>query len=498
MVSSFLKALLAGVRGQPAEPDDPERLAALRDAARERARARLAAHPWPPALLDLLAVLRRDGRQAYLVGGAVRDVLLGRAGAGPFDVATDLTPREVEARFTRVVPIGIEHGTVLIVENGLEVECTTFRSEAGYPDGRRPESVTFGRDPVADLGRRDLTVNAIAWDPAAGRLLDPHGGALDLERRVLRAVGEPRDRFREDALRPLRVARFAATLEMLPEPATRAALSAALDRAGGVSWERVRGELERMLEAPRPSIGLELMRESGLLELWLPELARCYGVLQNRWHAYDVYEHSLYTLDAAPRDKPRVRWAALLHDIGKPATRVVRDGEGTFYDHQIVGARMADALLERLRFPADERQAIVHLVREHMFDYRPEWSDAAVRRWVRRVGVDAIADLFDLRIADYLGNGLRAGFPSYLEEMRARIERVIAASSALSVTDLAIDGRDVMRALGVPPGRVVGETLARLLDEVLERPEDNRREHLLERLVALRAARAVRAADRDP
>jgi tRNA nucleotidyltransferase (CCA-adding enzyme) len=240
------------------------------------------------------------------------------------------------------------------------------------------------------------------------------------------------------------------------------------------------------------------MRESGLLERWLPEVAAGYGVLQNRWHAYDVYEHSLHTVDAAPRDKPRVRWAALLHDIGKPATRVVREGDGTFYDHQNVGALMADALLARLRFPNDERAAIVHLVREHMFDYRPEWTDAAVRRWVRRVGVDAIADLFDLRIADYLGNGLRSGFPSYLEEMRARIERVLAASSALTVADLAVDGRDVMEALGIEPGREVGETLGRLLEEVLERPALNRREALLARLAELRVSRRAGPKDRDP
>src|SRR5262249_41852835 len=187
------------------------------------------------------------------------------------------------------------------------------------------------------------------------------------------------------------------------------------------------------------------------------------------------YFHSLYSCDAAPREKLDVRWAALLHDVGKPDTRVERHGEGTFYNHQFVGAAIAERLLERLRMPVARRERIVHLVREHMFDYRPGWSDAALRRWLRRVGTESVADLFDLRIADMLGNGLKQGFPVYLEQMRKRIERLIAESSALHVTDLAVDGRDVMRELAVPPGRAVGETLEALLEEVLDDPSRNTR-----------------------
>ena len=223
----------------------------------------------------------------------------------------------------------------------------------------------------------------------------------------------------------------------------------------------------------------------------MPELTRGYGVPQNRYHAWDVYEHSLYTCDAAPAGKSEVRWAALLHDIGKPDTRVERGGDGTFYNHQFVGARLADRLLERLRFPLGSRERIVHLVREHMFDYRSGWSDAALRRWLRRVGEDAVADLFDLRIADNLGNGLRQGFPAYLEEMRVRIERLLAESRALRVRDLAVDGRDVMRVLGIRPGPAVRETLEALLEEVLDDPSRNQREHLLARL----ASRSAREAD---
>ena len=448
----------------------------------DAARAQLAGHPWPEPLRAALHRLRDGGHQAYLVGGTVRDVLLGRAGHDVYDVATDLAPDAVAARFERVEPVGIAHGTVLVLIGALRLECTTFRREGAYPDARHPERVEFTDDLRADLARRDLTVNAMAFDLESGVFLDPYGGLPDLGRRVLRAVGDPVDRFREDALRPLRAARFAATLEMDLDPGTRGAMGQTADRAALVAVERVREELMKLMEAPRPSVGLELLREAGLLALWMPELLLGDGVPQNRYHAYDVYEHGLHTADAAPAGKPAVRWAALLHDIGKPDTRVERAGEGTFYNHQFVGAELADRLLERLRFPLELRARIVHLVREHMFDYRRGWGDAALRRWLRRVGEDAVADLFDLRIADTLGNGLRQGFPTYLEEMRTRIERLLAESRALGVRDLAVTGHDVMRELGIAPGPRVREALEALLEEVLDRPERNTRERLLARL----------------
>jgi tRNA nucleotidyltransferase (CCA-adding enzyme) len=246
----------------------------------------------------------------------------------------------------------------------------------------------------------------------------------------------------------------------------------------------VRAELERLMEAPRPSAGFELLREAGLLELWMTELASCAGVPQNRYHEHDVYWHSLLTCDAAPRAKPEVRWAALLHDIGKPATRSDGGPDATFYGHADVGADLARQLLDRLRFAHEPRDHIVHLVRQHMFEYRSEWSDAALRRWLRRVGLENVADLFDLRIADVIANPRHATLPAYLEEMRARIEDLLAQSPALRVRDLAIDGRDVMQALGVPPGPAIGWILAALLEEVTERPEHNEREWLLARVRA--------------
>jgi len=418
-----------------------------------------------------------------LAGGTVRDALLGRELQAPADVATSIPPDEVMRRFARVEPIGLAHGTVLVLEGDVAIECTTFRREGAYADARHPDHVEYTTRLEDDLARRDFTINALAFEPSTGVLTDPHDGCLDLERGVLRAVGDPVQRFHEDALRPLRAARLAATLELDVAPETAAALGSARDRAALVAMERVREEWSKLLGAPAPSIGLEHLRRADLLELWAPEIARGYGVLQNEWHAWDVYEHSLRVCDAVPAGKPRVRWAALLHDIGKPDTRVIRDGQATFYGHAEVGATLADRLLERFRMPNVEREAIVRLVREHMFDYRREWSDAALRRWLRRVGLDAVADLFDLRIADALGTGReRGGFPSQLEELRERIDRLIAAAQVLQVRDLAIDGRDVMRALDVPPGPRVGAALGALLDLVLEHPEMNAREPLLRAL----------------
>jgi len=466
-------------------------------AARLRAQGALVAHAWPEPLLGVLARLREGDHRSVLVGGTVRDVLLGRKGDPTFDVATDLHPEQVSARFGRVDPIGLRHGTVLVIEDDLQVECTTFRREGAYSDARHPDQVEFTSDPLEDLDRRDFTVNAMAFDPASGELLDPHEGALDLERRRLRAVGDALERFREDALRPLRAARFAATLSTGLDAELEGAMAMVSKPESGVqleavALERVRVELEKMLAADRPSVGLEIMRESGLLERWLPEVAHGVGVPQNRYHAYDVYRHSLMTCDAAPPGKPVVRWAALLHDIGKPDTRVERAGERTFYGHHDVGADLADGLLARLRFSNDFREQVVHLIREHMFDYRPEWSDGAVRRWLRRVGPQHVADLFDLRLADAIGNGKRQGFPANLEALRARIDKVLAGSHALAVGDLAIDGHAVMRELDLAPGPEVGAALDALLEEVIDHPDRNTEAALRSRLRQWRAERGAK------
>ena len=436
----------------------------------------------PGRVLEVLRALKARGWQGYIVGGVVRDVLLGRGAPGDWDVATDASPQEVLSLFPDALQVGMVHGTVGVRDGERIVEVTTFRADWGYSDARHPDGVSYLSRIEEDLARRDFTVNAMAFDPLEARFVDPADGWADLKVGVLRAVGDPYERLREDGLRALRAARFAAQLDFSLDGATLAAISGTRGQVARVAVERVREELQKLVVAEWVRRGFGVLDRSGLLEDLLPELAACRDVYQNRYHAYDVYGHSIATLENAPRQKPRVRWAALLHDIGKPATKVLRDGEGTFYNHQHLGAEMADAMLRRLRFGNAERETIVHLVREHMFDYRGEWTDAALRRFVRRVGRENLADLFDLRIADTLGNGLRQGFPHYLEELHARIEALLEREAALSVRDLALDGVDIMRLLEISPGPRVGAAQEFLLEAVMEEPRRNTRAELEELL----------------
>jgi tRNA nucleotidyltransferase (CCA-adding enzyme) len=436
----------------------------------------------PAPVGALLRTLQGAGWKAVLVGGCVRDLARG-VDVSDWDVGTSARPETVQSLFLRTVPTGLKHGTVTVLTQDGPVEVTTFRTESGYSDARHPDQVTFTDDLRADLERRDFTVNAMAWDPIADREEDPFGGRADLAAGILRAVGDPRARFREDGLRPVRAARFAATLEMEIVPETFEALGEAKEQVARVAAERIRDELVKLLGAREPSRGFEVLRKSGLLSQILPELAAAVAVPQNRFHAHDVYYHTLYTCDAAPREKLAVRLAALFHDVGKPATRAERgDGEATFYNHQFESARLAEEAMTRLRFSGEMIGRVVHLVRQHMFDYRHEWSDAAVRRFLRVVGPEHVADLFDLRIADNVGNGTKTGFPHYLGEFTDRIDAVLASAQAFTLRDLAVDGKDVMRELRVPAGPAVGAILERLLEEVIEHPERNDRPYLLKRL----------------
>jgi tRNA nucleotidyltransferase (CCA-adding enzyme) len=448
---------------------------------------RFVARPAPPALIArfptharaVLARLRAAGFEAVAVGGGVRDALLLREVHGLWDLATAAAPADVLALFPHAVPTGLEHGTVTLPEEEGALEITSYRTDHGYTDARRPDEVRFGVDLWTDLTRRDFTVNALAFEPDEALVLDGTGGLDDLAARLLRAVGDPVRRFREDALRPLRAARLAAVLEFALEPTTAAALGAALDLVPRLSAERVRDELARMLTAPRPSTGFRILDAAGLLLPLLPEVKSTQGVTQNRHHEFDVYEHTLRAVDFAPAERPLVRWAALLHDLGKPGTRVVRDdGEGTFHGHAQKGAGIADAVLTRLKLPRAEREAIVLLVHEHLFEYRDEWTDAAVRRFLKRVGEDRLADLFALRIADARATRTREPELKGLAALEARIAAVAAQRPALSVKALALDGTDVMRLLALPPGPRIGQTLDRLLERVLDDPALNTREAL--------------------
>jgi len=436
----------------------------------------------PADVMAVLRTLRGASKQAWLAGGAVRDLLCG-ATAQDFDVATDALPEQVVGLFPRVIPTGVQHGTVTVLSGEHKVEVTTFRGEGPYLDGRRPSSVSFLGDIEGDLARRDFTVNAIAWDPIAGVLRDPFSGIEDLRRRRLRAVGDPLARFREDGLRPLRAVRFASTLRLALDPPTRLAIPEALDVFARVAMERVRDELSKLLvRGAPPSRGLRLLLRSGLLAHIVPELLESVNFAQNRFHRWDVWRHTLRCVDAAPPDLV-VRLAALLHDVGKPRSAAPKEGapgEHTFYDHEKLGARLATDILERLKFPRRETERVALLVAEHNWHYLPEWNDGTVRRVLARIGPEQLPALWKLRRADLSARGrlVEEGLANQAAA-ETRFQREIDRASALKVTDLAIGGEDVMRELRIGPGRQVGEVLSRLLERVLDDPDLNTGEQLI-------------------
>ena len=443
----------------------------------------------PEDVLGVCRRLRDAGFEAHLVGGGVRDLLLGRP-PSDFDVATSAHPEQVMGLFGSrwAIPTGLQHGTVTVVTGDpphqRHVEVTTFRGEGQYLDGRRPSEVRFGATLHEDLARRDFTMNAIAYDPLSGVVTDPFGGQADLAAGVVRAVGNAVDRFAEDGLRPMRAVRQATQLGFTIDPATEQAIEPTLGSFRKVSAERVRDELLKTVAARHPSRGLELMRRTGLLAEVIPELLEGVGCAQNRFHRFDVYGHTLHTLDQAAPDQV-LRLGALLHDVGKPRARQPREGtpgEYSFFRHEFVGAEMAEGICRRLKLPTAEREQVTALVANHMFFYTTDWSDGTVRRFVRKIGAEHLPALLALREADIAGRGFDEDRLGETRELKQRIADLAAEDAALHVTDLAIDGADVMRILGIPPSKKVGQVLERLLEMVLDDPSLNDRT-TLERLV---------------
>jgi tRNA nucleotidyltransferase (CCA-adding enzyme) len=442
----------------------------------------------PGAVQELLTTLWAAGHAGYVVGGSLRDTMLGRQ-ALDWDLATSALPEQTRSLFDHAAYENA-FGTVAVKTRDPvigTVEITTFRSDHDYADFRRPHHVEFGDSVELDLARRDVTVNAMAWGTEPGeepRLLDPHGGQADLAAGILRAVGDPELRFREDALRMIRVVRLSAALGFSVEPATLAAIASNAALVEHLSGERIAAELAKLLDAERPSIGLRLLADTGLLGHLAPELAAQRGVPQNKVPGEDLWDHTLRAVDGAVREPSRIRLAALLHDIAKPATMA----DGRFVGHEILGAQEARDLLDRWRWRVDERDRVVHLIRHHMFGYMPKWSDAAVRRFIAKVGPDRIDDLFLLRQADNVGSG-REPDAGALPELRARVKAELDAGVALDLHGLAVDGRDLMEEFGWAPGPIVGRTLQGLLDRVIGDPTLNTRERLLA------VARSIAAAE---
>ncbi len=434
---------------------------------------------FPDDLYEFSRVFQRDNWELYLVGGAVRDALRGEIG-GDFDFATNAKPGVVRGLFKRTVPTGIKHGTVTVLWRDRSIEVTTYRNDGKYTDSRHPDEVQFSETIEEDLSRRDFTVNGMAYDLLADRLVDLYGGQDDLRAGILRTIGDPAARFSEDALRMMRACRFVAQLEFSLHEATEQAAGEQSDRIRHVAAERVREELMKIIMATRPSRGIEAMRTSGLLRHVLPELDKGYQMSQNRFHRYDVYYHNVYSCDAAPAD-PVVRLAALLHDVAKAycSRTVDHKPEPVFYNHEVIGARIVRKIMRRLKFSTAMIEDVSHLVRHHMFHYTSEWTDGAVRRFMKNVTPEKIPQLFDLRIADHKGNGYKQGAPKSLYHLRRRIDRVIEEENAISLKDLAVDGTVLMSDLNLRPGPVIGDILDHLLEIILDYPERNTREELL-------------------
>lgn len=419
------------------------------------------------------------GYQCYLVGGAVRNMIAGLP-ATDFDFATDAEPEAVRRLFSKVIPTGILHGTVTVLYRGHHLEVTTFRVEGTYSDSRRPDSVEFIPSIYEDLKRRDFTINAIAYDLSSGELIDPHLGKEDIQKKIIQAIGSPADRFSEDPLRMLRACRFSAQLEFSVEDATLQGIVRCCSLIINVSSERVRDELIKIVTSPDPRRGFLLMDKTGLLKMVIPELSACKNVPQKGMHKFDVFHHSLMSMEFA-ENKLHIRLAALLHDIGKPDTLSYNEhGQPMFHNHETVSEEKSRSILRRMKFPKAVEKTVCALVRNHMFSYDNLQTDSAVRRFISRVGRDALFDLFLLRRADSCGIiGKRYACPK-LSELENKINSLLRAETALTVGGLRVDGHILSEEAGIPKGPAMGKVLSFLLEAVIDDPEMNTKDRLVE------------------
>ncbi len=455
----------------------------------------------PKYVCDVYARIVGAGYEAYVVGGSVRDALMGTQ-PQDWDLTTNATPEQTQEVFGEDCFYDNSFGTVGVVVRLGEgegevkevVHVTTYRSEGEYSDFRRPDKVEWGKTVRDDLQRRDFTINAIAMkfnDIAVDDsefvhlkvgdyvIVDPYGGLVDLQSELIRTVGEASARFHEDALRMLRAVRFHAQLGFDIDDQVILAIREKAENIRHISGERIRDELWKILKTDRAYEGFQMMDAVGLLEYIFPELVAGRGMDQRGHHMYDVFEHSMMALKHCPSPDPVVRLAALLHDIGKPVTHEVRDGINTFYNHDIVGGKMINLIVYRLHLSKKDRAKLYTLVRYHMFSVDTIQTDSAVRRFIHKVGVDNIQDMVDLRIGDRLGSGTKQAEGWRLKEFKKRIEQLLMPT--FTVKDLAIDGKDVMRILGITPGPKIGQVLNQLFEEVLDDPSKNTKEYLEQR-----------------
>lgn len=431
----------------------------------------------PETVAKCIRSLTDAGYPAYAVGGCVRDTQLGEP-VQDYDLCTSATPDQIAKTFSQyhLIRAGEKHGTIGVVIDGTVYEITTFRSEGEYKDSRHPDWVSFVDDLELDLARRDFTVNAMAYSPITG-LQDPWHGTDDLKKRILRAVGDPEERFREDALRILRGVRFSIRYDLTPDAKTGKAMMLLSPSMNNLAKERVFDEMCKILPLCKAR---DLLRFAPVFLQIIPELKPAVDFHQRSpHHAYDVFTHTAYVVENAPKDLA-LRWAALLHDVGKPdAFTQDEDGRGHFYGHADISAEKADAILLRLKAPTALREKVVFLIKNHMLSLPAE--PMALRRRLSDYGVENIRDLLQMQRADYSGKGVTDNAPPF-ELVEALIDNILAEEHCLHLRDLAVNGKDLL-AVGFPEGKLLGEALSYLLDRVLEENLPNEREALLDAAV---------------
>jgi len=445
----------------------------------------------PKEVRELCETLRAKGYGAYLVGGCVRDLLIERI-PKDWDITTSAKPEEIQALFPETFYEN-DYGTVGVVTQSEDprlkvIEITPYRIEGKYSNSRHPDEVKFSDTLEADLDRRDFTINALAYDPASQELVDKHNGLDDLKRKTIVTVGDPNERFAEDALRMLRAVRISAELDFTIDAKTAQGIAQNASQLEKISRERVREEFVRILMSPTPLQALYVAQKLGILRYVIPELEAGIGCAQNQAHSFDVFEHLLRSLQhAADKNWPLdVRLAALLHDVGKPVTRQWSDEkkDWTFYGHDMVSGRMAKKILTNLKFPKETIEKVTTLVRWHMFFSDPDVVTlSAVRRLIARVGKENITELVNLRVCDRIGTGRPKEHPFRLRKYMSMIDE--ALRDPVSVGMLKIDGKKIMEISQAAPGPRIGWVLHALLEEVLDEPSKNTEEYLQKKAIEL-------------
>jgi tRNA nucleotidyltransferase/poly(A) polymerase len=437
----------------------------------------------PAEVIKIIKKFKDNKGEIYIVGGAVRDLLLGRE-VKDWDLTTNLTPDQMKQLFPKNSFYNNNFGTFSIVGKDKQIyEITTFRTEQGYSDSRHPDEVKWGTSLEEDLQRRDFTINTIALDIGVidGKIviIDPYQGGKDLEDKLVRAVGNPSDRFKEDALRMMRAVRIAGQIGFGVEDETFRAIQQSAQLLKNIAWERIRDELFKILASQSPATGIQMLKNAELLKEIIPELLDGIGMEQKGHHIDDVWTHNLKTLANCTSYHPVTRLAALLHDVAKPASMKIISGERTFHNHEIIGSRIALSIGKRLRLSKQELDQLFRLVRWHMFTTSEMQTDKAVRRFIRNVTPDYLDEMIALRRGDRVGSGAKETSWRW-ELFKQRLIEV--QKQPFSIKDLKVNGHDVMEVLGIKPGRKIGEVLNALFKEVEEDPKLNDRDILLAKI----------------